>query len=592
MSFVPGKHLEPTTISMGDILKGSYFEVPINQRDYEWTEAQRGKLWTDLESAVQHDCYEAPKKPMGHFLGAIVVVGSDRPHDEDRWKIIDGQQRLTTFTILIDCLRTYVEDMSNKREAKRLLRGLEDCLKGTSSSEPPRLMLNRYNDFYLGSLIENDAWEDKERFWEKNFNKKYSVHRNIKDAYFSFREKIGVYLDSRNGDRDDNLRDLVDVTLDNLYALRVRTENFKMAYRLFETLNARGLDLSQADLIKNELIKYAERRGEGITVADIWPGIVDAYEEQPKEKIDLPQFVQFSYSYRYKKINHEDTYEKISESLKEGEHDPVELVKEFRKDADNWISFIFGDLSRWTDELESSQEAILNTLWKQHCVPFVMAAMNRFNGDVDSLEMCMRLTEHYLFRQGMVCRDSVEVLQKFFSKVGNMLHNRSTLEDVREEFKKNSPDPNFKEQFKSYSVKNMKQGFYVLWKIEYYLHQDLEVGPRSQSAAQHLEHIMPKKPGPEWGGIENMEGFSSYLNRVGNLLILKSSINQFIRNSSIEFKLKNHDGKAYINSAMHLPHEVYNNYQEWADNGRWGFESINKRQAYLAENYALQVWSL
>ena len=310
------------------------------------------------------------------------------------------------------------------------------------------------------------------------------------------------------------------------------------------------------------------------------------------KKLELPQIIQFSYTYRHELVKKERIFDKIFDELRDGRCDAPELASEFNRDSTTWCAFLFGDLTRWSNILADSQYAIVDPLWKSHCVPFIMASMDMFSTSISDLEVCFVLCEHYLFRQGLVCKDSVSSLQEFFGEAAAQLRSGQNLDRLKEFFSSRSPEASFVQNFKVFSVKNMKQGFYILWKIEKYLTRSLEFRPKNQSAAQHLEHIIPRKPSSEWRNIEKNENFKSYLNMTGNHLVLPSDINQHIKNKPINYKLNNDSNLDYSHCELKLVQEFIKKFAEWADEGEWTFKSIERRQIYLAETYASEVWPL
>ena len=103
---------------------------------------------------------------------------------------------------------------------------------------------------------------------------------------------------------------------------------------------------------------------------------------------------------------------------------------------------------------------------------------------------------------------------------------------------------------------------------------------------------MPKKPDGDWNGIEEIEGFSKSLNRIGNMLILEGHVNQHIKNRSISYKMSNESDKDYASSSIMITKEFRDMFSSWAVKGKWDFEAINLRQLFLAEKYASKVWTL
>lgn len=593
MSKDPSTKLSTKSLCVKELFKSSYFEVPPNQREYRWGSEQREKFWDDLISTLNHDCIENPNDPTGHFLGAIVVIGQEHSLEQARWHVIDGQQRLITITILAECLIEFAEQISDSKTRRALTHVLWDCVVSPGSNTQPRVILNRDDEFYKNTLTSNECHSDRVEYWKLNFDKKSEVQVNIKDAFEYFYIKIKEYLVSK-ADPDAAIRDLIDTLTDYFYLLLVRSEDSWMAYTLFETLNERGLELSQSDLIKNVLLENAKYTGAAAfkKVSSFWTSVVDNYEQQSNKKLELSQIIQFSYTYRHAQVKKEQIFAKISKDMRSGNHDAHELCSEFKKDSQNWSAFLMGDLINWSENLADSQYAIIDPLWKSHCVPFIMACMDKFSDSEAIFEKCILLCENYLFREGLIGNDSVSTLQDFFGQAAAHVKSGQNFTSIASYFKRNSSDDVFVEAFKTATVSNMKQGFYTIWKIEKYLAAGVDFRPKSQSAAQHVEHIMPRKPDASWGDISSADDFNIYLNSIGNLLILPNNVNQHIKNKPISYKMANPSNFDYHSTDLKLAKEFISNWDIWSENEKWIFTSIRKRQLHLAENYALKVWNL
>jgi len=592
MAQYPCQQIITDSKSVKDVFRSGYFEAPVNQREYSWGKDQLEKIWDDLVFTVKKN----NEHSIGHFLGAIVIIGKNSSHDNSRWSVIDGQQRLTTLTILTQVLLLFVEQHVNERKSKEWLESsLKSCFYdiGRDGTYLPRMVLNRGNEFYSKSLLDYWSFGEKNTFWNESVVDTSEVQKRLKDAFIFFNKKIEKYIDSSDLTAEESLKDLTQGVTEDFYFLVVRTEEIWMAYRLFETLNERGLDLSQADLIKNVLLQNARECGANIVdlVSKNWNLLKDNYEAQSK-RLELPQIIQFSYTYRDSLVKKDDIFDRVSIALRQGKHDPYELAVFFEEDSRNWCAFLHGDLSKWTDSLSDIQHAILHPLWKSHCVPFIMAVINRYENDIPSLEKCLILCEHYLFRQGLICNDPVSSLQEFFSKAALKVKVGESVDEVTAYFRMKSSDDLFLESFRTASVKNMKQAFYVLWKIENSYSTVVEFRPCCDPAAHYVEYILPKKPDPSWGGIEKKESFSAYLNRIGNIIALPTKIKNYVKNKPMLEKMSNNEELDYQNSGLSLPVEICEKYAEWSTDSKWGFDSISRRQNLMTEKYALKVWSL
>ena len=92
--------------------------------------------------------------------------------------------------------------------------------------------------------------------------------------------------------------------------------------------------------------------------------------------------------------------------------------------------------------------------------------------------------------------------------------------------------------------------------------------------------------------VQRLKEFGEYLDRLGNHLVLEGKLNSSIKNGAYSNKLRNSKNKDYSNSKLDLPKEIIQNTAQWAPANHWDFESVQKRQIYLATNYAAKVWEI
>lgn len=593
MSFNPANKVTPNSTSIGQLFTSNYLEVPDNQREYRWGIEQLEKIWDDLLTTIASENSSTTSDRNGHFLGAIVVIGEMQSHDKNRWRIIDGQQRLTTITILAASLLEFSRDIKDEKLKRRLQHILRDCFSAPLSDDAPRIILNREDKFYRESLIGCETIKQRQEYWKQEYNEKSEVQRNIRFAFEYFRKKISAYIEENNSEPDDSIRDLIETLTVSFYVLSVKTDNLLMAYKLFETLNDRGLKLSQADLIKNSLLEYAQISGATAVkkVTELWANTIDNYEDQPRDWLELPQIIQFSYAHRHELVKKEDIFAKVSQAIKDDRVSALEFAGEFHKDSVNWRGFLLREIPHWDEELTEHQIAITDPLWKSHCAPFIMAIVDKFSQDINSLKILMRLTENYLLRQGLIAKDSVSSLQEFFTNAARLARSTNEMQSISDFFQKRSPDEIFKEKFSLASISNSRQGTYILRKIENHIRK---IEGKQQLTEQHsLEYILPKKPGNTWGNIAASDSFKANLDRIGNLIIIESKISQHLKNNNdFKYKLENDFALDYKNSENETVQDFINKKQNWIKHKEWNFSFINERQHILANKYAANIWPL
>ena len=233
--------LNAETDTFGGIIKGdNQFKVPLYQRDYSWTETNWNDLWLDVETNRSNDTK--------HYMGSIVLVSRDKK----QYDIIDGQQRLTTLTILILAVVDVLKDLVNKEidienNQKRIELLITDFVgKKTlkSLNYENKIELNESNNPFFSTYLTQ---------FRKPVNLKSETKSNklLLKCFIYYKSLIleDVYKEQNVG----NLVSFVEYISDSLLFIQITATDDLNAYLIFETLNDRGLALSVTDLLKNYL---------------------------------------------------------------------------------------------------------------------------------------------------------------------------------------------------------------------------------------------------------------------------------------------------------------------------------------------------
>lgn len=241
------KTLEAHDKLIHEVFEGSYqFEIPDYQRPYAWTTEQAGALFDDLRSAMR-DLGTSSQ----FFLGSIVLIKSDR---DPRSLVVDGQQRLTTLTILFAALREVWGQTGNSQGLKSVTPFLYeegDEMRGKATGY--RLI----------------AREEDAEFFRKNIQEPGGIAQlvdstdKLKDSRLRYRENAKLLLDKVKELSSDDRIALWKFLADNCSLVVISTPDLEAAYRIFSVLNNRGLDLAPIDIIKAEVLgqirkKYGE----------------------------------------------------------------------------------------------------------------------------------------------------------------------------------------------------------------------------------------------------------------------------------------------------------------------------------------------
>lgn len=531
------------------------YKVPLYQRPYAWTRDQWEDLFEDLNSLERSDV---------HFLGSLVVV----PEGEHRlgvnyFQIVDGQQRLATILIWLSAIRDLAKDNGNSELATHLTETFLFA-RGWESGKQKRIP-----KLQLGQL-DNDAFQ---RVIEGN-PEDYS--HLIFECYEYFKE------------RTDN-ENTWQILLNNVSIVHINARNHFNAFRLFETLNDRGLELSAADLIKNFLLMKVSSDGEMFNDAiNQWN---EMYEKvRNKEPV---KFIRRYFLSNYKgRVSEYRLYEGVRQRLeKESLKDICEFVKDLNRNASVYKKIY---------ECSFSERVINSKLQELHLVEVApsftlfLKIMHYFEGKEikkeDILEI-MEMIESFHIRWG-ICRQSTSRLDQIYNDICLELKDKrpedfkAIIRDrLHRELENSADDEIFKRSFSQRSFRpNDNRTKYILWRLS------RPTGETTLNLSEiHTEHILPQTLSSNW--VKYLEQKTSKseaeitalhrenINRIGNLTLIKGEWN--IRMSNRLFDEKKAD---YAKSELQITRSL-SNYSDWT------FEKINERSIWLAKE-ACNIWKI
>lgn len=231
----------------------SQFIIPVFQRDYSWSEENCRQLWKDLLAIAD----AGPDR--GHFIGSVVYIQTgDSSAGFTRWLLIDGQQRVTTLTLLLTALRDHIRETgwqgsddgpTVKRIDAYFLRNLQE-----EGEREIKLKLRRHDDATLQALINGQS-------------EPANPSARIRDNYDLFRELLED-ADPETVYRGLNRLLLVDVTLDR---------GIDDPQLIFESLNSTGVDLTPSDLIRNFILMRLPEKEQTRLYETYWSRIEELF---------------------------------------------------------------------------------------------------------------------------------------------------------------------------------------------------------------------------------------------------------------------------------------------------------------------------
>jgi len=542
---------------------GKIYKVPPFQRDYSWEEEHWEDLWEDVLNVLESG------EP--HYMGALIFKFGN---NEEEMFIVDGQQRLVTLTIfavagikfLEDLIQNNIEIQKNNERVKIFLSKFVGEKDATSLFFRNKLKLNRNDDHFFKEYI-------LERRKPSNVSKLKHSQKLLYKCFCYFYEKIKDQFKNDHGKNISNL--LENIILKKLIFIQITVEDYLRAYTVFETLNARGIELTPTDLLKNYLFSLIVNEDIPV-IEEKWYRIVNLVGFEK-----FPMFLRY-YLNSYKNIvRKERLYKELKNEIKTS-HSAINLLEELEK-----IGYFFAALQNPYDEFWNvypNKNKIVNkieelSLFKVSQPIILLMSIYRFKDYL--LEQSLRMASVISFRYNIIGKANPNELEKIYNKSAIKL-SKGEISTARELFESLKSiyinDEQFVSDFSQVSLntrRNKKIVKYILISIENKISGNTyDINDSSIS----IEHILPENPNEEWKSSFKNGDIGDYIYRLGNLTLLNSSDNRRIGNKSFEKKLE-----VYKESRFVITNTI--NCSEWNN------ESILNRQKQLAE-IARDIWRL
>jgi uncharacterized protein with ParB-like and HNH nuclease domain len=588
-SVVDGRASNLQTLFASDYL------IPNYQRDYVWKTKTIEQLVSDLiehyekittDNQFKDDIY-------GYFLGAMVVITKD----DEKSEVVDGQQRLTTLSLISSILHDLVNKNipnSNSRKQGLLtkLANLTTTYDGRGYPEAKIAFQNNEFSAYFSEVVAKLLkLREKKVFYAlpaskiklKNKNTPFSIIGYGIAAIYQKLHKFIRATPSREA-RIDRLLTFTQLFLECIIILKIEAKGYDSAYHIFESLNNRGIPLSQADLIKNELLKKANASDKDDLIDD-WnfaKSITEGVE------LKLTDFIHYSWLSRNGHVKAKDVLLKVEQNITNGLQ-VREYSRSLKEDAEIFKLLFIDHSSSWPKNLKDNLNDISKVFGIKLCFPLAFAIYRKHKNDLNLLSRHFQLLTNFIFRFMKVGDGSVDALAEIMARCSTIINGGADLSMLSAELISHSSDNQFEEDFRDFAVNNAKLGYYTV----FYLEKDKLNGtvPCVHGESQHLEHIMPKKPTetgwPKPYKFKNdfPDDYGDWIWKIGNLMPLPATVNKTIQNKPFNEKMDMVAG--YLSTSLITPREL----TAYLENGEWTNKSISDRQADLAR-LAKKVWSL
>lgn len=570
------KNIEPKLKKIGDYLKleeDTVFTIPEYQRAYSWSIENCDKLWQDINDFVESESKDR------YFFGTIIINCQD---NDTKYGLIDGQQRTTTFLLLLKALLVRINfaitRTTNDEDSASLCRGLQERRR--------RIMGILYKAETEEISDNPDSAKDADICRNANILKNYSINEQYKtelktilqatdfdsaearvikikykqkdNRYTNFFRNFKFFYDKICELSDSQLNSIAKSITDNCEVIEIKSWQVEQAITMFNSLNSDGLPLYDSDIISAKLYAEAERNGKEKEFADLWKQLNDIINESDSLKIADINSILMQYMYYVRAVNKETVSETgainvttpglrryFTEINKKPISTPIDMCNDMIKLAKIW------------KKISAYSQMKLLLKFNENTKLFLASYFYRFNEETITENVVAPILNCFLRLFALLELVDVGYSSKYFKTflfgeevkfIDGAFPIDAIIKEFNEHIRANWERDNIKTELLDYD------GNVLVYLNEYLFANEKEM-KFELGAKYDIEHIMPCSGNNlqeirKDAEIGSEEEFNGVVNKLGNKIVLEEKINRSIGNewfrTKVSTTLENKTG--YIDS--------------------------------------------
>lgn len=597
-------------LNINKIFANTYYAVPDYQRDYEWTNAQNSTLLDDIFNIMFN------VNATNHFIGAIVTIPFDKDNatnisiDYNDFRInhnsvkhiVDGQQRLTSFCVLLKSILDLIEDdndISTEHKSK-MMDAIKRMIFGSAYnskfSPAPMLALNgNTGHFYNSEILKVSDY---------NSDTRLKGARRINSAYRMFKTEIPKqYEDYKSSlvGKQEYYAELINVITQKIDFVEIACDESSDAFQVFDSLNGKGLDLTAADRIKNIFISW-NRNGKGVQK---WDALVAEVEKDTGKELMTSFFTSLFFYNTKKRISKNKLPDEFKKAYKEA---AISDFDYFYKDLEK-SGKLYGMIRNAKTVDENLNSIILDyqALGIDQVYVLLFAVAKHYEIKLEDKESAkenyifLAITLQKLIVRMQVCDKNYNRLDSIFSDCIELMKNSSSITGIINKIKTEittlTPDDVFEKYFEQFCPSENRISKFYCRHIENEMRR--ENGNRNKvDRGLTVEHIIPQTLGDlsDWYGSVTVpadiaEDFNlNIVQNIGNKALLYGDDNSSANNNNYKYKLdvyqngKRGQNKGTPISTFKMIENVVNNYPTVF------LHTEVLARAKLLAKYAVKIW--
>ncbi|WP_120984645.1 DUF262 domain-containing protein [Helicobacter pylori] len=556
-----------------DILKDKlYYQIPIYQRPYQWTEENCEKLLDDLFFNYEDD------RESDYFCGSLVLIAISEDSKVKTYDVVDGQQRLSTFILLAKVLATLYSDLDTEKQ-EFLQASWSDRHENKKKKKKKRL------DFELVGSNAKKYFQDALKFFDdldasKGEDSKSNDPSKGKNNYLENAICLKNYLEKKE---IKNINNFIDWLYCNVVFVTITCPDADKALRIFNVLNARGLALNATDIFKGELLKKLTEEKEQEELATRW-------EDLSQKCLDNGFAMETLFSqylvYFFSKTSGEKMDKRLNTQFDELQKSPLEYLEGVEDFYNAYVEVL---------EMQDRHAHLLSYKDDDHLCVMLCASLLHHYSDQD-IEALKELLVKFYYQNWVA--EQKEPKKQTNCNIIKALKEKKSVENIASIVKKyldddkNKITQNFREKLKDDHLyekhkKASKNSWLrpILILMEYSISDDPKP-KRIEKNDFHVEHILPQNPDPssQWVKDFSEEERELYTHSLANLTLLGSKINTKASNLDFKDKKKIYMGEeirsrktktSKVMTCYKMTIDIAHKYTEWTP------KSLEKRKEEL-----------
>jgi uncharacterized protein with ParB-like and HNH nuclease domain len=466
-----------------------FYQIPDYQRPYSWDKENISDLIEDLVSAFSRSDNE------NYFCGSIVLVENN---SDNRFDVIDGQQRITTFTIMACVFRDLYENILGKKALKYISNSIQDEYE--ESRRKLRFLTNeKYQVDFEADVLKKIEFIDFKNIERELKNKKYLANAHYINLFFT--EKVKA--------NEINVENFIIWFYENVVLAVITCPSQDSAIQIFNVLNDRGMPLSSIDILKSSLMVKLSSKEDMTAFKSKWENIISNLKFA---ELDIDNMLN---TYLYYKLasNPKSRLDKeLLDIFKKENKDSLDIIKEISDFSDAYI------------ELHSLQNKYIFCLkYLRHKIYWTAIISTAIFENYQNIQELTKLLVAYYYQNWIAGKTVARIKQSSFN-ILKLIKSNAPIEKIKEELIANLENyettKSFKEELQSSYVYGRRWARSVLLLVEYFSTDNNKENFIPLSANLHLEHILPQTLNEDWSEIFTEEKTDIWKNSLSNLTLL------------------------------------------------------------------------